>query len=230
MRDAQLSGRLIFRWIVFLLAAGYCVRQVLYGGFDEFGGPFRFLTNWALFCSFFAASRMIAREEGRTDKRWDGFVGMTAVLNFMVVLLYWRLYFADPSSVTRNGELSAWWLEGYLHALGPALQWIDALFIHRGFRRPLASAGWLIGGVAAYFAWIEFAVAPLNDTPAGSVTSGLPYRFLNNLEPAGRIEFYATNVGFALVVLALFTAMAWIISRALPNPARHEDRRGNRDI
>lgn len=221
MQDAQLSGRLIFRWIVFLLAAGYCLRQVLFGGFEEFGGPFRFLTNWALFCSFFAASRMIALEEGRTNRRWDGFVGMTAVLNFMVVFLYWRLYFADPSSVTRDGELADWWLEAYLHGLGPALQWIDAFFIHRSFRRPLASAGWLVGGVFTYFAWIEMAVAPLNETPSGSVTSGLPYRFLNDLEPMGRANFYATNVGVALAILATFTLLAWVSRRVLlPKEAR----------
>lgn len=228
-RNAGSSGRLIFRWIVFLLAGGYCIRQILYGGYDEFGGPFRFLTNWALFCSFFAASRMIAREEGRTDRRWDGFVGMTAVLNVMVVFLYWRLYFADPTSVTRDGTLAQWWLEGYLHALGPALQWIDAVFIHRGFRRPLASASWLFGGVGAYFAWIELAVAPLSATPIGTVTSGLPYRFLNDLEPAERAAFYGTNVGVALAVLALFTALAWVIRRALPRPEGRAVRPGNRD-
>jgi len=225
-----MSGRIVFRWVVFLLAASYCVRQALYGGNDEFGGAFRFLTNWALFCSFFAASRMIAFEEGRTERRWDGFVGMTAVLNFMVVFLYWRLYFGDPASVTRDGELAEWWLEIYLHALGPALQWIDALFIHRSFRRPLASAGWLIGLVVTYFAWIELAVAPRNDTPAGAVTSGLPYRFLNDLDLGARAEFYATNVVVALLTLALFTGTAWIIRRVLPRQEAREAPPGNPDI
>lgn len=223
-----MSGRIVFRWLVFLLAAGYCLRQLMMGGGAEFGGGFRFLTTWALFCSFFAASRMITIEAGRTSRRWDGFVGMTAVLNFMVVFLYWRLYLDDPGSVTPSGTLGAWWLEGYLHALGPALQWIDAFFVHRSFRRPLASAGWLIGLVGAYFAWIELAVAPRNATPEGSVTSGLPYRFLNDLDPVGRAEFYAVNLGLGLGVLALFCGIGWVIRRALRAPAGPSGPTGSR--
>jgi hypothetical protein len=216
--ETRLRLVLIYRWAVFLLAAGYCLRMVIFGGWEEFAGPFRFLTVWALFASFFCASRMIAREEGRTDRRWDGVVGMTAVLNLMVVFLYWRLYFGDPASVTRDGNLGAWWLEGYLHGLGPLLQWVDALFIHRSFRRPLASAGWLMALCAVYFAWIEGVVRPLADSPVGAVTDGLPYRFLNDLEPMGRVQFYVTNAALALVVLALFCALAWLIRRALPRP------------
>lgn len=210
--------RRAYRWIVFALAAGYLLRQIVMSDYDAFGGPFRFLTIWALCASFFVASRMLAQEEGRTRRRWDGLVGATAVMNLMVVFLYWRLYFADPFSVQADGELGAWWLEMYLHALGPALQWIDALFIHRGFRRPLASVAWLIGIVAAYFAWIELAVAPRNGSPAGDVTSGLPYPFLNDLDVGGRAAFYLTNVGVALAVLAAFTALGWLIARTFPRP------------
>lgn len=224
-----MNVRLIFRWAVFGLAAGYCIRMVFFGGYDEFGGPFRFLTVWALFCSFFAASRMIALEEGRSARRWDGFVGMVAVLNVMVVFLYWRLFFADPASVTRDGQLGAWWLEGYLHALGPVLQWIDALFVHRAFRRPLASAGWLVGVCAVYFTWIEAVVRPRADAPVGVVTNGLPYPFLNDLEPAGRAVFYATNAGLALGVLVVFCGVGWAIARALPR-AVPQGRPGSRGI
>ena len=209
-------ARRIYRWSVFLLAAFFVIRETLLRDYDAFGGPFRYLTIWALFASFFAASRMMAREEGRTTRRWDGFVGATAVMNLMVVFLYWKLYLEDPFSVQADGELGAWWLELYLHALGPALQWIDALFIHRAFRRPWASVGWLIGIVAVYFTWIELVVSPLNDTPIGSVTTGLPYPFLNNLDLAGRATFYATNVGVALVVLAGFFALCWGINRLFP--------------
>ncbi|MFZ3582597.1 hypothetical protein ACOI1H_10555 [Loktanella sp. DJP18] len=125
----------IWRWIVFLLAAFYCLYELWFGPWGGFGGPFRYLTIWALFLSFFCASRMMALTEHRSTRRWDAIVGATAVVNAMVVLLYWRLYFADPASVTRDGQLSQPWLEFYLHGLGPLLQWIDAIFIHRAFRR-----------------------------------------------------------------------------------------------
>jgi len=213
-----MSGVLIYRWIVFLLAAGYCLRMIIFSDYEGFSGPFRFLTIWALFASFFCASRMIARMEGRTERRWDGMVAMTSVLNVMVVMLFWRMYIADPSSVTRDGELGAFWLEAYLHALGPLLQWIDALFIHRSFRRIWAALGCLCATIAAYVAWIEFVVQPLSTYPAGTVTSGLPYRFLNNLELSGRLNFYAMNLAVGVVVLLIFACVAWLIRRYLPAP------------
>lgn len=217
---------LIFRWVTFLLAGGYCVRMVLWSEYVQIGGPFRFLTIWALFLSFFCASRMIARMEGRSDKRWDALVAATAVINTMVVILYWRLYFADPASVTSDGELNSWWLEGYLHGVGPALQVIEAVFLHRAFRRPHLGAGVLLGIIAAYVAWAELVQRPFNDAPLGSVTSGLPYPFLNSLEFSERSVFYATNVGVGLVVLVLFALVSLGWGRIVPAP---EERQAPRD-
>jgi hypothetical protein len=209
----------IYRWIVFLLAAGYCLRMLIFGGFDKFGGPFVYLTVWALFLSFFAASRMMALTEGRSEKRWDGFVCMVAVINTMVVILFWRLYFGDPASVTPDGQLGPWHLELYMHLFGPALQVIDTLFIHRSYRRLGPAFGWLMGVIVTYLAWAELLVRPFNDRPAGSVTSGLPYPFLNNLELADRLVFYAVNIATGIVLLLFFAGVAWIIRRSLPAPA-----------
>jgi len=97
--DAKVSRPVLYyRWFVFLLAAGYCLRTIFLSSYEEVGGPFRYLTIWALFGSFFVASRLLALTEGRSNKRWDGVVSMVAVLNAMVVFLFWRLYFADPFS------------------------------------------------------------------------------------------------------------------------------------
>lgn len=208
----------LYRWVTFLLAGGYCLRMTLFTDYDGFGGAFRYLTIWALFASFFCASRMIAREEGRSLRRWDAAVSVTAVLNTMVVFLYWRLYFADPASVTGDGQLGDWWLEGYLHAFGPALQIVDALLIHRSFRRPLRAAACLAGVVTAYLLWAEVLVAPLNGAPQGAVTSGLPYPFLNDMEPAARLVFYAGNIGMALLLLGLFSGLAAGVRRLAPPP------------
>jgi hypothetical protein len=215
----NLNPRLIFRWAAFLLAAGYCIRTMIFGGWDAFGGPFRFLTIWALFASFFAFSRMMAIEEGRSEKRWDGFVCMTAVINTMVVFLYWRLYFADPMSVTTDGQLGAWHLEMYLHLFGPLLQVIDTIFVHRSYRRLGPAFVWLIGVITTYVLWAELVIRPLNDSPAGSVTSGLPYPFLNNLELGDRMGFYITNAVVGIVLLLLYSGIAWGFRRRFPVPA-----------
>ena len=106
----------------------------------------------------------------------------------------------------------------YLHALGPALQWIDALFVQRAFRRFTQALGVLIGTVLAYVAWAEFVVRPMNDSPSGSVTSGLPYPFLNNLELPGRVTFYGVNLGVAVLVLLGVTALCMALNRLFPRP------------
>ena len=206
----------IYRWAVFLLAAFYCIRTLVFSDFSFFGGPFRFLTIWALFMSFFAASRMMAIVEGRSERRWDGFVSMVSVINAMVVFLYWRLYFADPMSVTRNGELSQFYLEMYLHGLGPALQLIDTLFIHRAYRQLKQAFVWLLGVISIYILWSEVAVQRFNDSPMGDVTSGLPYRFLNSLEFPDRAIFYAINFAVGIVLLLVFASISWLIRRTFP--------------
>lgn len=211
-------GVLVFRWIVFLLAAFYCARTIFFGSYGGFGGPFRYLTIWALFLSFFCASRMLALTEGRSVRRWDALVSSTAVVNAMVVILYWRLYFADRASVTRNGQLGQLWLEMYLHALGPALQWIDAIFIQRAFRRFTRALGILIGTVVAYVLWAELVVGPMNDSLVSNITTGLRYPFLNNFDLAGRSMFYGVNFGVAVVVLLIFTAVCFAIRRLFPRP------------
>lgn len=219
----------IFRWTVFLLAAGYCLRTLILGDWGHFGGPFRFLTIWALFASYFCASRMMALVEGRSTRRWDGFVSMTAVVNAMVVFLYWKLYLADPASVTSDGQMGEFYLELYLHGLGPLLQWIDAIFINRAFRRLGAAALWLCGIIATYVVWAEMVVQPLNATPRGTVTSGLPYPFLNSLLPADRAMFYASNFAAGLVLLLVFAAIALCVRRFVPAPAMPPAPRDNRD-
>ena len=205
---------LIYRWIVFGAAAFYSVYMLSTSPYGPPGGPFRFLTIWALLLSFFCASRVLAFSERRTTRRWDPLLAATAVLNAMVVFLYWRLFLADPNSVTRNGELSVWWREYYLHGAGPLLMWIDALFINRPFRRFLPSAAVLLGIALSYFLWAELFVRPLNDAPVGSVTTGLPYPFLNALELGERVQFYAVNSALAVGVLGLFFALAWAVTRA----------------
>lgn len=208
----------LYRWIVFLLAAFYCLRTIIFSDFSEFGGPFRFLTIWALFLSFFCASRMMSLMEGRSDRRWDGLVSATTVVNAMVVFLYWRLFFEDPTSVTRDGELGQFYLELYLHGLGPLLQWIDATFIHRSFRRLGSAAIWLVGVVVIYLTWGETLVSWNNESPVGTVTSGIPYPFLNNMELGERLTFYGVNIATAVVLLLVFAGIAWMVKRFLPAP------------
>ena len=213
--DIHARPVLIYRWIVFLLAAGYCLYQMFLGSWSGPGGPFRYLTIWALFLSFYAASRMLALSEHRITRRHEVTAMCAAVLNVMVVFLYWRLYLTDPSLVN-GGNPIIWWLEYYLHALGPALQIIDALFIGAVFRRVWRAAVPLLVIIAAYVAWAELFVQRFNSKPVGDVTSGLPYPFLNSMELAERATFYGVNAAIAMVLLLVFGVLGAVLYRIWP--------------
>lgn len=206
---------LIFRLIVFALAVFYALRMVVTNPLiEEPFGPFRWLTYWANLAAVACAWFMLGRSRGTHVRRHDGLVSATAVVGAMVVYLYWSLYFDDPLNVNTDQPGPAW-TEYYYHLAGPLLLWIDALFILRAFRAPLRAVGWLVGLIAAWLTFIELAVQPLNDTPAGSVTSGLPYPFLNNMTLDERLPFYAMNIAVALGLLAVFSLLAFAIRRLM---------------
>lgn len=206
-----------YRFVVFVLVLFYWVYMTFLTHWGGFGGPYRYLTIWGLALAFISGIHALRLGFGRSQEKWDAFISAAAVVNAMVVFLYWKLYFDDPASVTRNGELGVWWREYYLHLLGPVLLWIDALFINRVFQRLLAALGWLAGLIIGYLVWVELLVGPLNDSPVGTVTSGMPYPFMNNMELSQRAVFYASNLVVAVIFLAGFAALAWLIRRLLPS-------------
>lgn len=208
---------LAFRWVVLLLAVIFFVDRAGVedlGNMSEFGWQFRYLTIWALTASMISAALMLSSRFGGQDDRGAVFASITAVLNMIVVVSYWRLYFTDPALV--NGENVIVPLrEYYLHLLGPILQWIDVLAIKRGFRRMGASALWLGVLVLAYLGWAEFIVQPLNDHPVGTVTNGLPYPFLNDMELSARLVFYGATWASGLVFIVVLRLAQAGVDRAV---------------
>ena len=207
---------LIYRWLVFIMAGSYCLYQIVFGNWVHAFGPFRFLTIWALFLSFYAASRMLAISEFRITRRHEVTAMCAGVLNIMVVYLYWQLFLTDPSLVN-GGRAPLWHQEYYLHLLGPFLQVFDALFIGRVFRRVWRGVLPLVGLIAAYVLWSETVLQRLGDQPQGAVTSGLPYPFLNDMELAERLTFYGANCAVAVGLLAVFGLIGMLFYRAWPS-------------
>lgn len=215
--DIHARPVLAYRWIVFLAAGFYCVFQVLTGDYSYPAGPFRYLTIWALFLSFYSASRMLALSEYRITRSHEVTAMSAAVLNVMVCYLYWKLFFTDPALVTNKPPV--WYREYYLHLAGPLLQIIDAFFIARVFKRVWRAILPLLGIIVAYVCWAEYVLQPYSEKPVGQVTSGLPYPFLNDLELPARLTFYGANAAVAIGLLALFGALAWAVYRVWPASA-----------
>lgn len=212
------KGALRFRWIVFGLALFYWVYD--FGDLEpaKIGWQFRFLTNWALTMSLISAWFMLQRSRGKTQKRYEVFASVTVIINIMVVLMYWKIYLEDPAQFYKDGVRTIpLWREYYLHGMGPLLQWIDAFFLLGAFKpikRILAGTGALI---VSYLAWCELIVSPLNSTPEGTVTNGLPYRFLNNMVLDDRLVFYGAYTVGAFVIVGICWAIArFLIPREAP--------------
>lgn len=67
----------------------------------------------------------------------------------------------------------------------------------------------LLAIAASYFLWAELVVGPFNTSPIGTVTTGLPYPFLNSMELAERVTYYATNTALAVIALMIFFVLGW---------------------
>ncbi|NDI07070.1 MAG: hypothetical protein EBY58_12615, partial [Rhodobacteraceae bacterium] len=74
-----------------ILAVGYFIYQFTTHDYSAWGIQFRFLTIWGLTAAMVAHYLLfVARRNGRADT-YPAFISATAVLNIMVVFLYWRL-------------------------------------------------------------------------------------------------------------------------------------------
>jgi len=81
-----------------------------------------------------------------------------------------------------------------LHVLGPLLIILDSLFFNNSFTQIKKGLLTILGICLLYILWTEAVTGPLNTTPEGSVTNGLPYPFLNNMVFTERVSFYATTI------------------------------------
>ncbi|MGB5833771.1 MAG: hypothetical protein WBG92_17505 [Thiohalocapsa sp.] len=201
-----------FRILVLLLTIGYFVEVAATANYSSFGAQFRFLTIWALTGNLIAAAAMLRSGYGRPDGRFDIALSVLAIINVLVVFSYWRLFFIDPALVNGDNTPKPY-REYYLHLVGPILMWIDLFWLKRGFRRLLPVLIWLAVVVLTYVAWAELLVGPLNAKPVGDVTSGLPYPFLNDLEPQARATFYGTIYGTGAVFTLIFYGFLALLQR-----------------
>lgn len=208
MIDTMPARVRLFRIGVLALAIVYSVDRATFESWalHDFGWQFRYLTIWALTLSLISAALMLTPAFGRPDTRGAGFVAMTSTVNLIVVISYWRLHAIDPALVTGGREIAVW-REGYLHGVGPALQVCDMLCLKRAGRACRGACFGLLAVCLAYVGWAEWLVAPLNDRPVGTVTTGLPYPFLNDMAAPARARFYAATFGLGLAcILGLWLA------------------------
>lgn len=192
----------LWRLGVFLMAAGFWAYQFTIQDLAAFGWQFRFLTIWALSLSVLSAAFALRLSLVPEEQTPETLFTVTAALNGVSVFLFWSFFAADSALIETDAGTAPWEM-WYLHALGPGLQWFEALVLSRGLRRIAPALGWMAMAVLCYVAWLEMAVRPLNRMPGGVIETGLPYGFLNAMALSERTAFYAlgATIGLALVVL-----------------------------
>ncbi len=192
---------LIYRIISFTLASVYLIEQLfgfghsLYTGDlgEGFGWQFRYLTIWALVAHVLIGYGLLLSSINKNYKVNDGLVAMAAALGLYVVIMYWGLFFIDPELV--NGDHKPVWIrEYYLHLAGPLILWVDAVFLKKALENLMQMIKFNITICFAYCFWIELVIRPLNSEPIGSFTNGLPYPFLNDMNPSERFVFYFISI------------------------------------
>ena len=197
-----------YRFVCLLLSIGYFLYQFAEADYENFGVQFRYLTIWGLTGAMIATWLLYRTKRNGLPEMHLAFVSAISVLNAMVVFLYWKLYFIDPSLVNYSGSI-VWFQEYYLHVLGPLLIILDALFFNNSFTQIKNGLLTILGICLLYIFWTESLTGPLNNTPEGSVTSGLPYPFLNDMVFSKRVGFYATTI---LTGLGLYF-VGWLFTR-----------------
>lgn len=208
----QRSGLVLYyRVFVFALAAAYSAYMFIITDHSAFGWQFRYLTIWALTLNTVVAFLMLQLSRGKSDKTYNTLNSTAVVLNGFVLFMYWSLFFKDPSLV--NGDsVPKWYLEYYLHGLGPLLQMFDAFFLIGGaFARTRSILSSIALIVIGYILWVEVLVGPLNDSPVGSQTQGLPYPFMNDMTQPDRLAFY----GQVIVTMLFIFCGGWIVARII---------------
>lgn len=197
-----------YRFVCLLLSIGYFLYQFTDANYNNFGIQFRYLTIWGLTGAMIATWLLYRTKRDGFPETYLPFVSAIAVLNAMVVFLYWKLYFIDPSLVNYSGSI-VWFQEYYLHVLGPLLIILDALFFNNSFTQIKKGLLTILIICLLYIVWTEALTGPLNTTPEGAMTNGLPYPFLNNMAFAERISFYTTTIltGFG------FYFTGWLLTR-----------------
>ena len=127
------------------------------------------------------------------------------MMGLFTIILYWGLFFIDPTLVNYAGERLNFYRETYLHFAGPALLFFDAFFLKKAFSdfyRILTFAFFINFG---YFGWLEIFVQPNSDFPVGKITAGLPYPFMNDMPFEHRLIFMMMCFIFGALFIWMLT-------------------------
>jgi hypothetical protein len=171
-----------------------------------FGKQFRYFTLWSLLANFIAVLFLSLSLKFTIFNQTKPFIAISSMMGLFTIILYWGLFFIDPNLVNYAGERLDFFREIYLHLVGPALLFFDALIFKKAFSNFSRILPFAFVINFGYFTWLETLVEPNSDFPVGKITSGLPYPFMNDMLLEHRLIF--------MVVCFLSGALfIWILTK-----------------
>lgn len=199
------KAKTLFSLFASALAAVYFIYDLTITNYAYVGWNLRFLTIWGLVAALITHLYCAFKRINKQTITLNTLINTSTLINVMVAFLYWRLYLIDPSLV--NGDKTPVWIrEYYLHALGPLLIVIEAVFLSSQFKPYLKSWLWSMVVCIAYSAWIELIIRPLSlMSPAWSK---IPYPFLANLSGYKLVEFYIQTYITASIVFVILALLS----------------------
>ena len=154
-----------------------------------FGKQFRYFTLWSLLANFIAILFLSLSKSFRIFDQTKPFIAISSMMGLFTIILYWGLYFIDPNLVNYGDDQLDFFREIYLHFIGPALLFFDALVLKKTFTHFKKIVPYAFFINFGYFGWLELLVGPNSDFPVGKITSGLPYPFMNDMLLEHRLIF-----------------------------------------
>ena len=178
-----------YRQIVFVISSVFWVTLLVDLDWSYFGSDFRFFTYWSLVGCWISSYWALRLSTQKTQNDHHIGISIISIATLIMLFLYWNLYIIDPAMLYTDG-VGSWGSKYIKHVTIPALQLIDAIFFLKVFRSLKSTIYGTITTITVYILWIELCIQPLNDKPAGSITSGLPYAFLNDMILIERLTYY----------------------------------------
>ena len=203
---------LLFRWVAFLTAGITLLAVFVLSPYLPVGGPFRFFEVWVLMLSFFTMGRMMAIVERRSSREWPAVVAGAAALNVTVIILHAAGLIGVHEA--RDGLPLPDLLALSLYVIAPALQCIDALFLHANLRSPLRATVLVLVVMGLYLFWTERIIQSVSTRPWGEVTDGLPHGSLNDLTLDERAWLYAGVAALSLLALTAIILLGRVIQKS----------------
>lgn len=186
-----------YRIFVFMVASLYMADNYIRWG----PSIFNYLTNWGLTAGVVCSALLLFETITERKLPINSVLIAGFCLSAVVMILYWRLYWKDPSLLYADKDhMMPWYRDDYVHLVGPILQMFDALCIRQAF------SGRVIRGLC-YYICIASSYAVCSE-----LFFALPYPFMWSLDLMQRLSFYGNGIAIGVMAFLIGLGLHYLLT------------------